>query len=279
MESILMAKICLITGASSVMGRAAALVFAREGAVTVLADVDEQGGMETAAMVKEQGGETLFIPCDVSSTAQVMALFQQILRAYDRLDCAFNNAGWEGKLAPTADCDEETWERVIAVNLKGVWLCMKQEIQQMFQQGGGAIVNTSSVAGLIAERGYAAYAAAKGGVIQLTRTAAVEYAGAKIRINAVCPGAIRTQLFDRSLKASRLSQMMPGTMRPSFMTRIADAMMGTAPVQNFVSTMMQPMGHPGRPEDVAEAAAWLCSDAAAFITGQALVIDGGMTAA
>jgi NAD(P)-dependent dehydrogenase (short-subunit alcohol dehydrogenase family) len=187
MESILKGKIGLITGASSGIGRSAALVFAREGAVTVLADVDEQGG--------------------------------------------------------------------------------------------GAIVNTASVAGLVAERGYSAYAAAKGGVIQLTRTAAVEYAGAKIRINAVCPGAIHTPLFDRSLKASRLSQMMPGTMRPSFMTRIADAMMGTAPVQNFVSTMMQPMGHPGQPEDVAEAAAWLCSDAAAFITGQTLVIDGGMTAA
>jgi NAD(P)-dependent dehydrogenase (short-subunit alcohol dehydrogenase family) len=174
------------------------MAFACEGAKVVIADYDEAGGTETRRQVQEAGGEALFVRCDVSSAEDVHVLFQTILSIYKRLDCAFNNAGIEGQFDALLESSDENFDRVIAVNFKGVWLCMKDEVRIMRKQKYGAIVNTASVAGMVAERGYPAYAAAKGGVIQLTRTVAIEYAATGIRVNAVCPGLIRTPMMTRS---------------------------------------------------------------------------------
>jgi NAD(P)-dependent dehydrogenase (short-subunit alcohol dehydrogenase family) len=279
MAELLEGKVSLITGAAVGIGQASAITFAREGSVVVLADIMVDEGEGVAQLVRDVGGEALFLRCDVSRASEVEALMDTILERYGRLDCAFNNAGWEGEIAPTAECTEENWDRVIDVNLKGVWLCMKYEIKQMLKQKSGAIVNTSSVAGVVAERGFPSYAAAKGGVIQLTKTAAVEYAGTGIRINALCPGAIQTPMMDRALDGLRIGAMVPGSIPSAFVEGIADKVMGMKPVQAAFSKMMQPMGRPGKPEEIAAAAAWLCSDAASFVTGHSLLADGGMTAA
>jgi NAD(P)-dependent dehydrogenase (short-subunit alcohol dehydrogenase family) len=202
------------------------------------------------------------------------------VETFGRLDCAFNNAGVEGKHAATADCSEENWDYTIEVNLKGVWLCMKYEMKQMLKQGGkGAIVNTASVAGVVAERGLPAYAASKGGVIQLTRTAAVEYAGTGLRINAVCPGLIMTPMIDRALAGMSIETLAPGTVRRPVMRSFIDKFMHMRPMQQQMVKFLQPMGRPGQPNEIAEAVVWLCSDAASFVTGHAMMIDGGMTAA
>lgn len=281
MSGLLANKVALITGGAVGIGRATALAFAREGArAVVIADILADEGAETVRLVEAQGGTALFVPCDVSRSEQVQALVARTVAAYGRLDCAFNNAGMEGQVAATADCDEDNWDCVIAVNLTGVWLCMKYELQQMLRQRAGAIVNTSSVAGVVAERGFPAYAAAKGGVVQLTRTAAVEYAGAGIRINAVCPGVIMTPMIDRALSKMTVGAMAPGmTPRPSLVSRLADRLLRVRPVQKGLTNLMQPLGRPGRPEEVAAAVVWLCSDAASFVTGHSLMVDGGMTAA
>ena len=245
-------KVALVTGAASGIGRASALAFARAGAKTVIADVVVEGGEETVRMIKAAGGDALFVRVDVSQAAEVETLIQKIVERYGRLDYAHNNAGIEGEGAPTADCTEENWDRIININLKGVWLCMKYAIPQMLKQGGGAIVNTASVAGLIGVPGWSAYCAAKGGVVQLTRTAALEYATAGIRVNAVCPGAIRTPMVER-IVANR-------------------------PEVEAVFIAGEPIGRLGKPEEIAEAVVWLCSDAASFVTGVPLPVDGGWVA-
>lgn len=245
-------KVALVTGGSSGIGRATALVFAREGAKVVVADVQTDGGDETVQRIEDAGGEAIFVKTDVSKAGEVMALVDSAVSTYGRLDCAFNNAGIEGTMAPTADCTEENWDRVIAVNLKGVWLCMKYEIPEMLKRGNGAIVNTASFLGLVGLQGAPAYCTSKGGVIQLTRTAALEYATKGIRINAVCPGVIRTPMLER--------------------------VTGGKPEFEALFTAREPVGRMGAPGEVAEAVVWLCSDAASFVTGHPLVVDGGFVA-
>ena len=241
----------LVTGGSSGIGRATALAFAREGATVVIADIHVEGGNKTVDMIKENKGDAIFFKTDVSKEADVSALITTIVKKYSQLDCAYNNAGIEGAIAPTAEYTEKNWDHVIATNLKGVWLCMKYEVKEMLKRGRGSIVNTASVTGLVGSPGMPAYASSKGGILQLTRTAALEYAKTGIRINAVCPGAISTPMLERILTCT------PG----------AKAQIPT----------VFPIGRAGTPEEVAEAVVWLCSDAASFITGHAMTIDGGMT--
>jgi len=245
-------KIALVTGGSSGIGRAAALACVREGARVVIADILVEGSEETVQMIEKSGGQAVFFKTDVSRADEVEALIKNAVATYGRLDCAFNNAGIGGGTSVTHKTDEEHWDRMININLKGVWLCMKYEIPQMLEQGGGAIVNTSSVAGLVAFKGTPAYVAAKHGVIGLTKTAALEYAASGIRVNALCPGVIRTPLIDRNIAA-----------RP----RLAD-----------YYKSMHPIGRLGEPEEIAEAAVWLLSDAASFVTGHAMAVDGGLVA-
>ena len=244
--------VALVTGGSSGIGFATCLAFAREGARVVIADISAEGGEKAERMIKEAGGEGTFVKTDVSRAAEVEALVKRAVESYGRLDYAFNNAGIEGTMASTVDCTEENWDRTIDINLKGVWLCMKYEIPQMLRRGKGAIVNMASVAGLVGSPNSPAYCASKGGVIQLTRTAALEYATAGIRINAVCPGAIRTPMIERVIAA-----------QPDMREALAT---------------MHPIGRMGEPEEIAEAVIWLCSPAASFVTGQALAIDGGFVA-
>ncbi len=245
-------KVALVTGGSSGIGRATALVFARKGAKVVVADVLTEGGEGTVSRIRDAGGQAIFVKTDVSKAADVMALVDDAVSTYGRLDCAFNNAGILGVNAPTADCTEDNWDRVIDINLKGVWLCMKYEIPQMLKQGNGAIVNTASIAGLVGSLGLPAYCASKGGIIQLTKTAALEYATKGIRINAVCPGVIRTPMVEQAT--------------------------GGKPELEAQFTALEPVRRMGTPEEIAEAVVWLCSDAASFVTGHPMVVDGGFVA-
>jgi NAD(P)-dependent dehydrogenase (short-subunit alcohol dehydrogenase family) len=245
-------KVALVTGGGSGIGRAAALAFAREGARVAVADVVVDGGEETCRQITAAGGEAIFVPADVSEAAAVEAMVRSTVERYGRLDCALNNAGIGGGLASIIDCEEEAWDRVIAVNLKGVWLCMKYEIPQMLSQRRGAIVNTASVAGLIGSRGFGAYGASKHGVVGLTKIAALEFASAGIRVNAICPGWIRTPMVQPLLDRD-----------PGFEGQISTA---------------NPSGRIGRPEEIAETVLWLCSDAASYVTGHAMVADGGLMA-
>ena len=249
-------KVALVTGGASGIGRATALACAREGAKLVIADLHAEGGQQTVHLITEKGGDAIFVQVDVSSVAAVEAMIRTAVGTYGRLDCAHNNAGISGfgiagdAYTLTAEYPEERWHQVIAVNLTGVWLCMKYELQQMLSQGSGALVNTASVAGLIGSRGLAAYVASKHGVVGLTKTAALEYAQQGIRVNCVCPGVIQTPMTERVLRdPARQAQI-------------------TA----------RPMGRVGTPEEVAEAVVWLCSDAASFVTGHTMTVDGGMVA-
>jgi NAD(P)-dependent dehydrogenase (short-subunit alcohol dehydrogenase family) len=252
MAGSLEGKVALVTGAGSGIGRAAALAFAREGAKVVVADVAVEGGNETVQLVEKAGGQGFFVKADVSAAASVEEMVRTAVDQFGGLDCAFNNAGIEGAQAPTDECTEENWDRVLTVNLKGVWLCLKHEIAYMRTHGGGAIVNTASVAGLVGFPNIPAYNASKGGVVQLTRTAALEYAKEGIRVNAVCPGVIRTPMVERFL--------------------------GGSPEAEAQFTAMEPVGRMGTPEEVAEAAVWLCSDGASFVTGLPMPVDGGLVA-
>lgn len=242
-------KVALVTGGSSGIGRATAIAFAREGAkVVVAADKNVKGGEETIELIKKAGGEATFVKADVSKAAEVEALVNKTIKLYGRLDYAFNNAGILGARGSLTELTEEQWDHNINVNLKSVWLCMKYEIPHMVKQGGGAIVNTSSLAGLRALEGSPFYVTSKHGIIGLTKSAALEYGKAGIRVNAVCPGLILT---------------------PPILKDFGDSLAEAVRKERI------PLGRLGNPEEVAEVVVWLCSDAASFVTGDAIVVDGG----
>lgn len=245
-------QVAVVTGAGSGIGRAAALAFAGGGARVVSSDISEHNGEQTARLIREQGGEAIFVKADVSHASNVEQLVDATVKTYGRLDFAFNNAGMDGAMASTAECTEANWDRVVDLNLKGVWLCMKYELRQMLTQRHGVIVNCASVAGLVGMQQLPAYVASKHGVVGLTRAASLEYARSGIRVNAVCPGAIRTPLVDRVIRE-----------RPEMEAQL---------------TAAEPIGRLGTPEEVAAAVMWLCADAASFVTGQALAVDGGWVA-
>ncbi len=244
-------KVALVTGAASGLGLATARAFAESGASVVLADWNESAVHAAAAELSAQGHKTLAIQCDVSDDAQVEAMVEKTVAAFGQLDAAYNNAGIQNLLAETADQTPEDYDRVMGVNLRGVWSSMKFELKQMRKQGSGAIVNCSSLGGLLggAERGI--YHAAKHGVLGFTKSAALEYAARGIRINAICPGMIHTPMTDQMIAAGQGEALQ-------------------AMLKNHV-----PMGRQGRPEEIADAVLWLCSSAASYITGQSISVDGG----
>lgn len=244
-------KVAFVTGAANGIGRATALAFAREGAAVVVADVSEQGNQETARMIEELGGRAIAVKCNVTQAEDVKAALDKTIETFGRLDFAFNNAGVEQEMAATAELDEAEWDRIVNTDLRGVFLCLKHEIPLMLKQGGGAIVNTSSGAGVKGFKGQAAYVAAKHGVVGLTRAAALDYASQNIRINAVCPGIIDTPMMDR--------------------------VSGGTPEGRQQVISQEPIGRMGQPEEIANAVVWLCSDASSFAVGHALVVDGGQT--
>ena len=252
MATELEGKVGLVTGGTSGIGRETAVLFAKAGAKVVVAGRRAVEGEETIELIRAAGGDGLFVKTDVSKASEVETLVQKAVEKFGRLDIAFNNAGIEGVWSPIVRQSEEDWDRTIAINLKGVWLCLKYEIRQMLMQGGGgAIVNMSSITGLVGAVGVAAYSASKHGVIGLTQTAALENAKTGIRINAVCPGFTETPMSDRVFRA-------PG-------------------VHKYVLSC-HPIGRLGRPKEIAEAVLWMCSDRASFMTGQSLVLDGGFLA-
>jgi NAD(P)-dependent dehydrogenase (short-subunit alcohol dehydrogenase family) len=244
-------KVAFVTGAASGIGRATALAFAHAGASVTVADISEQGVQETASMIEDLGARALPVRCDVTSSEDVHAALARTVATFGRLDAAFNNAGVEQPVTPTADITEDEWDRIVAINLRGVFLCMKHQIPLLLQHGGGAIVNTSSGAGVVGITGQAAYTAAKHGVVGLTKSAALDYARSGVRINAVCPGIIATEMMDRFTG-------------------------GTTEGRDRVIAQ-EPIGRMGTAEEIAAAVLWLCSDAAAFVVGHAMVIDGGQT--
>jgi NAD(P)-dependent dehydrogenase (short-subunit alcohol dehydrogenase family) len=245
-------KVALITGGASGIGRVAARAFAREGARVVVSDLTVEGGEETARMIAADGGTALFVKADVTQAADVKAMLLEVERTSGRLDFAVNNAGIDGVRARTADYPEETWSQVLAVNLTGVFLCMRYEIPLMLRQRGSSIVNLASVAGVTGFPAHSAYTASKHGVIGLTKTAALEYAKSGLRVNAVCPCYTRTPMLERMLRV-----------KPDL----------DAKLQARV-----PLGRLGTPEEIAAAILYLCTDSAAFITGHSLVMDGGIVA-
>ncbi len=248
-------KVAFVTGAGTGIGRATALAFAREGAGVVVADVSGQDNRETARMIEEAGGRALAVACDVRRAEDVKAALDKAVETFGRLDVAFNNAGVEQPIMPAADLTEEEWDRIVDIDLRGVFLCMKHEIPLMLEQGGGAIVNTSSGAGVKGFAGQAAYCAAKYGIVGLSKAAALDYASQNIRVNAVCPGIIETPMMDR---------FSGGTPEGRAAVRAA-------------AIAQEPIGRAGTPEEIAAAVLWLCSDAASFATGHAMVVDGGQT--
>jgi NAD(P)-dependent dehydrogenase (short-subunit alcohol dehydrogenase family) len=243
-------KVVLVTGAASGIGQAAALRIAEEGAITILADLQEVPGQQTVRQIEQAGGKALFIRVDVSRSEDVESAFRRIRELYGHLDCACNNAGIDGDWADTLTCTPDNFDRVYQVNVKSVWLCMREEIALMLPQRRGSIVNTASVAGHTGFVGYPAYTASKHAVMGLTKVAALEYAQQGIRVNAVCPGIIQTPLFERYSKK--------------------------APEVDYAA--MEPVGRLGQSQEVAEAMLWLCSDDSSFVTGSGLVVDGGFLA-
>lgn len=249
-------KVALVTGAAAGIGRAACLAFARAGSRVVAVDCDGVGGEGTALLVREAGAEACFVAADVARSVDVQAYVARALAAYGAVDAFFNNAGIEGKVANTADTDEAVFDAVITVNLKGVFLGLKHVIPAMLERGGGAVVNTASVAGIAGSPGLCAYSASKHGVIGLTRTAALEYGASGIRVNAVCPGPVQTRMME------------------SLETQVGAA--GTDPGARFRASI--PIGRYAEPEEVADLVVFLCSDHARSINGAHYVIDGGRTA-
>lgn len=252
MSGILEGKVALVTGAGSGIGRASASTFAREGARVMVSDVNEEGGQETVSLIKAAGGDAAFKACDVTQGDSVKALVAAVIEHFGGLHCAHNNAGIEGRYGRTLDTDEANFDQTYAVNLKGVFLCMQSELAHMLENGGGRIVNTASIAGIEGAKNLPAYVASKHAVLGLTRTSALEYGAKGIRINAVCPGPIRTPMLEKLIAEN---------------PRMEQAAVAAVPVKRL-----------GRPEDIAEAAVWLCSDRADFVNGHGLVVDGGMTA-
>ncbi len=244
--------VALITGAASGIGRAIALTFAARGARVVLVDIDAGSGYKTLQELHEGGSEAIFLQADVSQAVEVAQVIAEAVARFGRIDCAVNNAGIEGTPVRTADAAEEEFDHIMAVNVKGVWLCMKYELRQMVLQGGGSIVNMASIAGLVGAHSLPIYSASKHAVIGLTRSAAVEYARKNIRVNAVCPAVIRTPMIDRAFN------LLPQFER----TTIA----------------ANPSRRLGEPQEVANAVVWLCSDAASFTNGATLTVDGGFVA-
>jgi NAD(P)-dependent dehydrogenase (short-subunit alcohol dehydrogenase family) len=252
MTAELRGKVGIVTGGTSGIGRDAAVLFAKAGVKVVVAGRREVEGKETIDLVRAAGGDGLFVKTDVAIAAEVQALVRKTVEKFGRLDIAFNNAGIEGNLLPIVEQPEEDWDRTIDINLKGTWLCLKYEIQQMLKQGGGgAIVNMASVAGLIGSAGFATYCASKHGVMGLTKSAALETARNGIRINVVCPAVIETPMGERIFGGPEIRPYAVG---------------------------LHPMGRFGKPMEVAEAVMWMCSDRASFMTGQSLVLDGGFLA-
>ena len=252
MSMLFTGTVALVTGAGNGIGRAAASAFAARGLKVVVSDIDAVGGKITVDNILDAGGEAVFVPCDVSSEEQVQALMKETISIYGRLDYAFNNAGIEKEHSRLADGIEADFDAIMDVNVKGVWLCMKHQIPVMLEQGGGAIVNTASIAGLVAAPTMSIYSASKHAVIGLTKSAAVEYAKKRIRVNAVCPAVIDTEMFRRA--------------------HIAD------PKKAELALNMHPVGRIGSVEEIAAAVLYLCSDMAGFTTGIAMPIDGGVTA-
>lgn len=244
-------KVALVTGAAAGMGLATARAFAETGAAVVLADFKEDAVKAVAAELVAAGHKAIALRCDVADDAQVEAMVDRTVAEFGRLDAAFNNAGVMARIAPTAESTREEWDRVIGVNLRGVWSCMKHELRQMERQGGGAIVNNASVGALTGNPGIGSYIASKHGVVGLTRTAALEYVKHGIRVNAVNPGLIDTQIA-------------------------RDVVSGSEEAYAEIAKNV-PIGRAGRPEEIASAVLWLCSPGASYVVGHALTIDGGMT--
>jgi len=253
MTNSLSNKVALVTGGSTGIGRASALAFAREGAQVIIADINVDEGHNTVESIKSSGGDASFLEADISNTLAAEALIDKIAADYGRLDCALNNAGVVGEQGFTADCSEENWDRVIGVNLKGTWLCMKYEIRQMLKQGSGSIVNVSSVTGKVGYPTLPAYVTSKHGIVGMTKVSALEYAKSGIRINAVCPGYVRTPMLEGVFDG------------------------WSSEIEDMISEH-EPVGRIGKPEEIAEAILWLCSDAASFVTGHAMAVDGGFLA-
>jgi NAD(P)-dependent dehydrogenase (short-subunit alcohol dehydrogenase family) len=252
MASELHNRVALITGGTTGIGRDTAILFAKNGAKVVVSGRREAEGEETISLVRAAGGDGLFVKSDVSKSADVQSLIQITIEKFARLDLAFNNAGIEGQWKPIIEQSEEDWDNVIDINLKGTWLCLKYEIIQMLKQGaGGAIVNMSSVAGLMGSAGAEPYVASKHGVIGLTRTVALEYAAKGIRVNAVCPAVIETAMSDRAFADPQVNKRV---------------------------LALHPLGRFGKPTEIAEAVLWLCSSKSSFMTGHYIVLDGGMRA-
>jgi NAD(P)-dependent dehydrogenase (short-subunit alcohol dehydrogenase family) len=244
-------KVALITGGNAGIGRATAIEFAKHGAKVVITGRREKEGHEVIAEIKAIGGDAIFAKTDVSKESDVKAMIAQTLETFGRLDFAFNNAGVEETLTPLSNQTEETYEQIMDINVKGVWLSLKHEIPAMLKTGGGAIVNNSSIGGLVGFAMAPVYVASKHAVIGLTKAAALEYAKQNVRVNAVAPGTIETRMFLEVTRSPEIRQMLESA---------------------------TPIGRVGQPEEIAGAVVWLCSDGASFITGQTLAIDGGYTA-